>query len=74
MSFEAKILEQQKDNPRFGFLRSTDPYHAYYRWKVDLHFLFFTMRSLQTIQVFKGFFYSRTCTVVGIFRTQNKTS
>jgi hypothetical protein len=35
ISFEAKIMEQQKDNPRFSFLRSTDPYHKYYRWKVS---------------------------------------
>jgi len=34
ISFETKIMEQQKDNPRFSFLRSTDPYHKYYRWKV----------------------------------------
>ncbi len=34
LSFERKILENEANNVKFNFLRSTDPYHAYYRFKV----------------------------------------
>jgi len=33
-TFEQKVLEGQKDNPQFSFLRAGSPYHAYYAAKV----------------------------------------
>ncbi|KAL0038699.1 hypothetical protein WJX79_003797 [Trebouxia sp. C0005] len=32
--FEGRILANEKDNPKFNFLRTADPYHAYYRHMV----------------------------------------
>eukprot|EP00698_Gefionella_okellyi_P005528 TRINITY_DN15041_c0_g1_i1.p1 TRINITY_DN15041_c0_g1~~TRINITY_DN15041_c0_g1_i1.p1 ORF type:complete len:741 (+),score=214.30 TRINITY_DN15041_c0_g1_i1:52-2223(+) len=32
--FEAKIAQTQASNPKFTFLKPTDPYHAYYRSKI----------------------------------------
>lgn len=32
--FEKKIMDTQASNPKFSFMRSTDPYHAYYRAKI----------------------------------------
>lgn len=32
--FEGQILSREKDNPKFNFLRTADPYHAYYRHMV----------------------------------------
>ncbi len=32
--FESTILSREKDNPKFNFLRTADPYHAYYRHMV----------------------------------------
>ncbi|BDA49786.1 Splicing factor 3A subunit 1 [Coccomyxa sp. Obi] len=34
LTFEKKILQNEQNNVKFNFLRSTDPYHAYYRFKV----------------------------------------
>ncbi|CAL5220560.1 g2597 [Coccomyxa viridis] len=34
LTFEKKILANEANNVKFNFLRSTDPYHAYYRYKV----------------------------------------
>ncbi|KAI6207098.1 Splicing factor 3A subunit 1 [Aphelenchoides besseyi] len=36
IDFENKIKEKEAQNPRFGFLSPTDPYHAYYRSKVSM--------------------------------------
>ncbi|KAK9868629.1 hypothetical protein WJX84_000926 [Apatococcus fuscideae] len=33
-NFETKILSNEKDNVKFNFLRPTDPYHPYYRYRV----------------------------------------
>lgn len=33
--FEDKIREGQRNDPKFSFLNPVDPYHAYYRHKVD---------------------------------------
>lgn len=33
-SLEARIAEGHRDDPRFTFLHSSDPYHAYYRQRV----------------------------------------
>lgn len=33
--FEGRILANEKDNPKFNFLRTADPYHAYYRHMVS---------------------------------------
>lgn len=33
-SMEARIAERHRDDPRFTFLHSSDPYHAYYRQRV----------------------------------------
>ena len=32
--FEARIAKNEKNNLKFGFLRSDDPYHAYYEFKI----------------------------------------
>ena len=34
-SFEHKILANERNNAKFGFLLPDDPYHAYYRAKVE---------------------------------------
>ncbi len=34
-SFEDKILEKERANPRFSFLYQNDPYHGYYRRRLD---------------------------------------
>ncbi|KAJ2880175.1 hypothetical protein H4R27_004881 [Coemansia aciculifera] len=31
----AKVMDAQRDNPRYGFLRESSPLHAYYRWRVS---------------------------------------
>lgn len=33
--FEARIRQNELGNPKFNFLSSGDPYHAYYRHKVN---------------------------------------
>lgn len=33
--FEEKIRENQRQDPKFAFLNSADPYHAYYRHRMD---------------------------------------
>jgi splicing factor 3A subunit 1 len=33
--FEEKIRENQRQDPKFSFLNSADPYHAYYRHRID---------------------------------------
>jgi len=33
--FEDKIREGQRNDPKFSFLNPIDPYHAYYRHKLD---------------------------------------
>lgn len=33
--FEARIRQNEINNPKFNFLTPTDPYHAYYRHKVN---------------------------------------
>jgi splicing factor 3A subunit 1 len=35
LAFEKKILANEANNVKFNFLRSTDPYHQYYRFKVS---------------------------------------
>jgi Surp module len=32
--FEKRIIANERDNVKFNFLKSTDPYHAYYQYKV----------------------------------------
>eukprot|EP00850_Spirogloea_muscicola_P027002 SM013718S00081 [mRNA] locus=s13718:119:346:+ [translate_table: standard] len=32
--FERRILANERANAKFGFLTSTDPYHAYYQHRV----------------------------------------
>tara|TARA_R110002050_G_scaffold190321_2_gene324963 strand:- start:422 stop:742 length:321 start_codon:yes stop_codon:yes gene_type:complete len=34
-SFEEKIKEAEKANPKFCFLDTNDHYHAYYQWKIQ---------------------------------------
>jgi splicing factor 3A subunit 1 len=34
-AFEHKILSNEKQNPTFGFLRPTDPFHAYYKRRIQ---------------------------------------
>ncbi|KAK9819320.1 hypothetical protein WJX74_005429 [Apatococcus lobatus] len=34
LNFEARILATEKNNVKFNFLRPTDPYHPYYRYRV----------------------------------------
>eukprot|EP00727_Mastigamoeba_balamuthi_P006416 m51a1_g2395 hypothetical protein (724) ;mRNA; r:739900-742571 len=34
-SFERKILEKERDNPKFGFLSAADVYHPYYLYKIS---------------------------------------
>ena len=33
--FEQRILANESDNPKFNFLREGDPYHAYYKRKIE---------------------------------------
>lgn len=33
--FEKRIIENERDNVKFSFLKTTDPYHPYYKYKVD---------------------------------------
>jgi splicing factor 3A subunit 1 len=33
--FEDKIRENQRQDPKFSFLHPVDPYHAYYRDRMD---------------------------------------
>lgn len=33
--FEARIRQNEINNPKFNFLNPNDPYHAYYRHKVS---------------------------------------
>lgn len=33
--FEEKVREGQRSDPKFSFLNPADPYHAYYRHKMD---------------------------------------
>jgi len=33
--FEARIRQNELGNPKFNFLNGGDPYHAYYRHKVN---------------------------------------
>ena len=33
--FEDKIRENQRQDPKFSFLNPADPYHAYYRHRMD---------------------------------------
>ena len=33
--FEEKIRENQRQDPKFSFLNPADPYHAYYRHRMD---------------------------------------
>ena len=33
--FEEKIRENQRSDPKFSFLNPADPYHAYYRHRMD---------------------------------------
>jgi len=33
--FEDKIRENQRSDPKFSFLNPADPYHAYYRQRMD---------------------------------------
>lgn len=34
-ALEARVLQEHNDDPRFFFLNGSDPYHAYYRSKVE---------------------------------------
>jgi len=36
VEFEQRIKQNEINNPKFNFLNSGDPYHAYYQYKVDL--------------------------------------
>jgi splicing factor 3A subunit 1 len=33
--FEDKIRENQRNDPKFSFLNPADPYHAYYRHRIE---------------------------------------
>lgn len=33
-ALEARIIEKEKLNPNFNFLKPLDPYHAYYKHKI----------------------------------------
>ena len=33
--FEDKIRENHRQDPKFSFLNSADPYHAYYKHRID---------------------------------------
>ena len=35
MEFEQRIKQNEINNPKFNFLNTGDPYHAYYQYKVD---------------------------------------
>ena len=34
LEFEARIRKNEQNNPKFNFLNTGDPYHAYYQYKV----------------------------------------
>ena len=34
--FEKKVWESMSDNPKFGFIQASSPYHAYYKQQVEL--------------------------------------
>lgn len=34
-SFEDRVRDKNVNNPKFSFLYSNDPYHAYYAWRLD---------------------------------------
>ena len=36
VEFEQRIKQNEINNPKFNFLNTGDPYHAYYQYKVDL--------------------------------------
>lgn len=36
-AFESRILQKNGDDPRFAFLHSSNPYHAYYRERIQHH-------------------------------------
>jgi splicing factor 3A subunit 1 len=38
IEFEKRILANEKNNVKFNFLTSTDPYHAYYKVRVSISF------------------------------------
>ena len=38
LTFEKKILANEANNVKFNFLRSTDPYHKYYRHKAGFSY------------------------------------
>lgn len=37
VAFERRIVESERENVKFNFLKSEDPYHAYYKYKVHAH-------------------------------------
>lgn len=34
-SFEDRLREKEKNNPKFSFLNSSDPYHPFYLWRLN---------------------------------------
>ena len=36
VEFETRIKQNEINNPKFNFLNSGDPYHAYYQYKVTI--------------------------------------
>lgn len=34
VAFEKRIIESERENVKFNFLKTEDPYHAYYKYKV----------------------------------------
>eukprot|EP00208_Stichococcus_sp_RCC1054_P004291 CAMPEP_0206141514 /NCGR_PEP_ID=MMETSP1473-20131121/13203_1 /ASSEMBLY_ACC=CAM_ASM_001109 /TAXON_ID=1461547 /ORGANISM="Stichococcus sp, Strain RCC1054" /LENGTH=517 /DNA_ID=CAMNT_0053536115 /DNA_START=340 /DNA_END=1890 /DNA_ORIENTATION=- len=35
VAFEKRIIESERENVKFNFLKTEDPYHAYYKYKVE---------------------------------------
>ncbi|KAI1178851.1 Pre-mRNA splicing factor PRP21 like protein-domain-containing protein [Nemania sp. FL0916] len=35
LSFEDRVREKEKHNPKFSFLSSSDPYHPFYQWRLS---------------------------------------
>jgi splicing factor 3A subunit 1 len=35
--FEARIKENERNNPKFEFLNPTSPYHQYYQQRIEFH-------------------------------------
>ena len=33
-NFEEKVLTKERNNPKFGFIQPSNPYHAYYKKQV----------------------------------------